>query len=179
MIWFTSDQHFNHENIIELCSRPFNKLGHMHKTIIRNYNEIVTKDDIVYFIGDVFWGKRKDELKKILDKLNGDKYLVLGNHDNLNPFSYEEVGFKQVATCLKVEEFSLVHDPAKSIINRNIPFICGHVHDLFKVQKNVINVSVDAWEFKPINIIEIRNLLGKEKELKKKADLEFWHKMHD
>jgi len=159
MIWFTSDQHFNHENIIELCSRPFDKLETMNKTIIRNYNELVGKNDRVYFIGDIFWGNHENELRKILERLNGEKCLILGNHDKLNPFLYEELGFKQVATSLKVEEFVLVHDPAKSIVDRNIPFICGHVHELFKVQKNVLNVSVDAWDFKPVSIEEARTHL--------------------
>ena len=50
-IYLTSDQHFNHKNIIKYCDRPFANTDYMNTEIIRNYNNIVKDDDIVYHLG--------------------------------------------------------------------------------------------------------------------------------
>jgi calcineurin-like phosphoesterase family protein len=160
MIFFTADWHLWHDNIIELCSRPFNKLKHMHNTLIKNHNDVVSKDDHVYIIGDLYWGRNPHNLINIINKFNGKKHLILGNHDLLKPFEYEETGIVQVATWLEVEEFILVHDPAKSIVYPGRRFLCGHVHDLFVRQKNVVNVGVDVWNFHPISIDTVRKALS-------------------
>ena len=51
-LWFTSDTHFGHENIIKYCKRPFKSLEHMNMEIIRRWNERVQPDDMVIFAGD-------------------------------------------------------------------------------------------------------------------------------
>lgn len=158
MKWFTSDQHFYHENIIDLVCRPYKTVKAMHKDIISKYNSRVDDSDTVYIIGDLFWGKHCELLQPILSKLKGHKHLILGNHDELKPFIYVEYGIESVHTSLEVEEFILYHDVSVSVMDRTKPFICGHVHDLFKKQKNVVNVSVDAWDFYPVSITEIREL---------------------
>jgi calcineurin-like phosphoesterase family protein len=171
MIYFTADWHIGHDNIIELVSRPFRTMARMEKYIIRNYNAIVKNDDEVYFVGDYVWGRNLHELERVTKKLNGIKYLILGNHDLMKPFDYIEAGFVQVATHLELsipihtswhdydEEYIMIHDPAKSVVNREKIFICGHVHDLFLTQKNVMNVGVDVWHFKPVSIDTIKEII--------------------
>lgn len=160
MIYFTSDWHLFHENIIDLCSRPFNKLKHMHNTLIRNHNSVVKPDDHVYIIGDMYWGRNPHNLINILDKFNGKKHLVLGNHDLLVPFDYEEVGIVQVSTWLYLQNSNLilVHDPAKSIVyeDKDTKYLCGHIHTLFKRCKNVLNVGVDVWDFYPVSLKQVK-----------------------
>lgn len=79
MIYFTSDWHIGHTNIIRLCERPFNDVHHMNETIISNYQSVVTDDDVVYFIGDIAWNYQN--LPGILQRLPGHKKLIAGNHD--------------------------------------------------------------------------------------------------
>lgn len=80
MIFFTSDTHFSHTNIIRYCDRPFSDTDHMDEEIIRRWNETVGPEDTVYHLGDIALGPIEKSLPKIA-RLNGHKIAVLGNHD--------------------------------------------------------------------------------------------------
>ena len=166
--FFTSDPHYGHNNIIEYCNRPFKNSEEMDKCLIKNHNEVVTKDDTTIFVGDFSLRSNQhiNYYQSIVRKLNGRKILILGNHDYLKPFTYvNRIGFWSVHTSLEItiEGIDLVicHDPAPSCIDRSKSFICGHVHDLFKVHKNVINVGVDVWDYKPVSFEELKPYLIK------------------
>lgn len=78
--WVTSDQHFYHARIINLCDRPFRDVTHMNETIINNHNAVVSPLDTVYMLGDFGMGDI-DKSLEIVSRLNGYKTLVVGNHD--------------------------------------------------------------------------------------------------
>ncbi len=159
MMWFTADHHFFHERIIEYCGRPFKTGSEMNKVMISKYNSMVDDNDTVYFIGDfVPFAKQLDSVQRLTDKLKGKKHLILGNHDTLKPFDYVEAGFSTVHTLLDLNYIVLVHDPATAEVARAKLFLCGHIHTLFKNLRNVINVGVDVWEFKPVSLEEILQL---------------------
>ena len=80
MIYFISDTHFYHSNIIKYCDRPFKDTNEMNETIINNWNSIVKNNDTIYHLGD-FCLSTNDEIKSIFNKLNGNKILIRGNHD--------------------------------------------------------------------------------------------------
>ena len=82
-VFFTSDTHFNHTNIIRFCSRPFKDVEHMNETLIANWNRVVGPDNIVFHLGDFCLGGSA-EWTKILKRLNGKIYLIAGNHDMKN-----------------------------------------------------------------------------------------------
>ena len=82
-VFFTSDTHFYHGNIIRFCNRPFEDVEMMNETIISNWNNTVGLDDTVFHLGDFCLGGSA-EWTKILDRLNGKIYLILGNHDLKN-----------------------------------------------------------------------------------------------
>lgn len=82
-VFFTSDTHFYHGNIIRFCNRPFKDMEMMNETIISNWNNTVGQDDIVFHLGDFCLGGSA-EWTKILDRLNGKIYLIMGNHDLKN-----------------------------------------------------------------------------------------------
>ncbi|MFH1823347.1 MAG: hypothetical protein ABH817_01360 [archaeon] len=157
MIWFTSDWHLRHENIIKYCSRPFNSIKQMDNSIINLFNSTVANEDIVYFLGDLTLSNDKIWIEKIIKNLKGEKHLIVGNHDKLNLFDYVKLGFLSVHTSLELDHFALVHDPV--FFTRQKTILCGHVHNLFKIQKNVINVGIDVWEFKPVSYETIKVLI--------------------
>lgn len=80
MRFYTSDTHFLHARIIELCNRPFKDVHHMNEEIIRRWNSVVGPEDTVYHLGDVCLGPIMESLACIR-RLNGHKILILGNHD--------------------------------------------------------------------------------------------------
>ena len=82
-VYFTSDTHFYHSNIIGFCKRPFKNVEDMNETLIENWNRVVGQDDIVFHLGDFCLGG-SHEWTKILNRLNGKIYLILGNHDLKN-----------------------------------------------------------------------------------------------
>ena len=78
-IFFTSDWHIGHEKCLTFDKRPFLSIGEMHKNLIRRYNSTVPEYGVCYFLGDI--GNKVDEIKPVIDQLNGIKVLILGNHD--------------------------------------------------------------------------------------------------
>ena len=80
-IFFTSDLHFGHEGIIRMCNRPFQTLEEMDETLIKNWNSLAKPKDKVYVLGDFFMYYKKPKLREILNRLNGTKILIKGNHD--------------------------------------------------------------------------------------------------
>lgn len=82
MIWITSDQHFNHENIIKYSNRPFRDVEDMNESLIDVWNKNIKRNDSVYILGDfIFSSHDLYPITNILVSLNGKKYLALGDHD--------------------------------------------------------------------------------------------------
>lgn len=127
-IYFISDLHLSHNNIIKYCNRPYENVEDMNNDIIKRWNSVVSKNDTVWVLGDIGLGK-KENIKKLLLQLNGHKKLIMGNHDRWNPHFYEECGFEFVSNypVLLKGHFLLSHAP---IVDSG-PFynIHGHVHD--------------------------------------------------
>jgi len=161
--WFSADLHADHDNIIEICNRPFKNVNEMVKTYIENHNQLVKPNDDFYFIGDLMIGKNFELGKKILKNLNGNKVIVLGNHDEFRYFSYESMGFKHAHTYLQfTPTVHLRHDPSAATLDKKGFFLCGHIHDLFKTCGNVYNVGVDVNDFKPVSFDYILSLITKQ-----------------
>ena len=161
-IFMTSDLHFGHSEIIFYCDRPFDTRKEMDKTLIKNWNERVAEDDLVYVIGD-FSMKRTDIgfIEARLRQLNGRKILILGNHDYLSAFDYVDAGFESVHTYFAIDTrlgaLHVTHDPAVCQILEGHYWVCGHVHRLFRMSesKKILNVGVDVQKFAPISLEEV------------------------
>lgn len=80
-VWFTSDTHFGHQNIIRYSNRPFSDVDHMNEEIIKRWNKLVSPEDTVFHLGDVALGQI-DKSLACVGRLNGHKILIDdGNHD--------------------------------------------------------------------------------------------------
>lgn len=136
-IFIISDTHFNHANIIRYCNRPFKSVEEMNNTMIKNWNRVVSDQDIVYHLGDV-WMTGNPEL---LYNLKGRKRLIVGNHDELkNPILHKV--FQKISMWRMFPEYGvlLTHVPVHesslyrgATSNEKNPSqlinIHGHIHD--------------------------------------------------
>jgi calcineurin-like phosphoesterase family protein len=79
-VWFTSDLHFGHRNIIQYTGRPYSSVEEMDQALIDNWNSRIAPEDEVYVLGD--FSLYQKEVPETLAKLNGArKVLISGNHD--------------------------------------------------------------------------------------------------
>lgn len=157
-IYFIADTHFSDETIIKYENRPFQSVSEMNSKIIHQWNTTVEKNDIVYILGD--FGADKNEFS-ILNQLNGEKYLVKGNHDIYSNAYYRHAGFTEVYDMPVIfnEFWILSHKPL--YVNNNMPYanIFGHVHNspIFRTYNNQhYCVSVERIHYTPISMDEIR-----------------------
>lgn len=170
MNYYTSDLHLYHQYALIANNRPFSNLNDMHNTIIRKWNSKVKPSDTVYILGDVSHPKNQEEANLVLDiveKLNGKKVLIKGNHDS------------KISRCPKfLTVFSSVHDYldisdcGKRVILFHYPIeewnqsfrgsihLHGHIHNndkhLTKVE-NRYHVGVDVNDFTPVSLQELIN----------------------
>lgn len=79
--FFTSDSHFFHKNIINLCGRPFEDVEQMNDELVRKWNEVVGVDDVIVHCGDFSLTSSVERLSEVVPLLNGTKILIPGNHD--------------------------------------------------------------------------------------------------
>ncbi len=79
-ILFTSDTHFFHERVIQYSNRPFKDKEEMNEFMIQQWNRKVSPQDTIYHLGDFSFAS-KEKTERVLQRLNGKKILVLGNHD--------------------------------------------------------------------------------------------------
>src|SRR5690606_12640770 len=79
--FYVADTHFGHRGIIKSCNRPFATVEEMDRELVARWNAVVRPHDIVYHLGDFGWAADEEALRKLFGKLNGRKFLILGNHD--------------------------------------------------------------------------------------------------
>ena len=136
MNYYISDLHFDHENIIHFDNRKFKTVDEMNQTLINNWNRVVTNGDHVYILGDFCW-KTEQRWFEILTQLNGQKTLILGNHD-IMPSKQTRHLFADI------KEYKVVDDNGRKIVLSHYPIPCyknhyygwyhlyGHVHNSFE-----------------------------------------------
>ena len=171
MIYFTADTHFYHANIINICKRPFENVEQMNLALIQNWNSCVNYDDEIYILGDFMF---KDGVKanNLLQRLNGKKYLVRGNHDR---FIEEETFIQNNFEWIK--DYYVLNYQRTKIVLFHYPIVewdgyfkdaihlHGHVHNCMRnadqkkrvsvLGKKAVNVGVDVNDFKPVSIEKI------------------------
>lgn len=134
-IYYISDLHFWHSNVINFDNRPFKDVEEMNNILIENWNSVVEKGDIVYILGDFCWSAKDEEWINILNKLNGSKYLILGNHDFKRMSSKVKKKFNGIYDYKEIKDNGrrviMCHYPMpfyRSDYNSNVYMLYGHVH---------------------------------------------------
>ena len=174
-LFFISDTHFGHKNILKHADRPFDSIEEHDEYLIDRWNLNVSPKDHVYHLGDFcFWNKKIDA-NKIASRLNGKKYLIVGNHDKNLPDkhftilgTYFELNPKSFDKESNVPLLVLCHYPFLSWNKAFHGSYClyGHVHGRYEIQDNDtlrMDVGVDSNDYAPISWDEIETIMDEKK----------------
>ena len=184
MLFFSSDPHFGHANIIRFCGRPYYDVESMNADLVERWNSVVGVGDDVYLLGDVALGVLGDSLEWV-SMLNGNITMVPGNHDRCwqgkqrkggtGRGAYKEAGLHIVDNpepitladkrCL-LSHFPYVgdkHDADRFTqwrpVDKGAWLLHGHVHEKWRQRGRQINVGVDAWGGYPVSVDSLSALI--------------------
>jgi calcineurin-like phosphoesterase family protein len=147
------------DNIIKYCNRPFKNIWDMHEAIVSGMNSVVQPNDELFILGDVsFYGGEK--VQNVLNRINGRKHLILGNHDAKNMKDW--TGWTSVNHYLEVKDSGqfvvLSHYPIESWnrMTHGGIHLHGHRHGVGNNHRGFReDVGVDPWGFKPVSVNDL------------------------
>lgn len=180
-VFFTSDTHFGHENIIKFCNRPFSSVEEMNKALIENWNSVVSDDDIVFHLGDFAFGG-SNVWNNAMNALKGKIYLIKGNHEFHNYREWYSKRFELVTSQMYIDI------GGQKIYLNHFPFLCyggsyrneptwqlfGHVHSGEGKSKGVdikrldvlfptqYDVGVDNNNYFPVSFHDVQKKISKQ-----------------
>jgi len=157
--FITSDWHIG-EDRFEIMDRPYATVQEHIDALVQNHNAVVTPDDLVYVAGDVLYQKANPDFLEQIERFNGYKILIRGNHDR--PFTDEQFAkyFESIIPegdgieldCGEIPCY-INHYPS---LGRNDRFnLVGHIHAAWKFQLNSFNIGVDVHHFRPVDLSRI------------------------
>lgn len=159
--YFISDTHFTHKNFLSFTDdegnlvRPFKSVEEMDELMIENWNKRVRAVDRIYHLGDVCIHRRA---LKILERLNGKKVLIRGNHDifKLKDYTlyFEDIRSYKVMPGLG---FIFSHIPihTNGLKGRWVANIHGHLHQNKLEDARYLNICVENTDYAPLTLEEI------------------------
>lgn len=161
-LWFISDHHFSHKNIITYSKRPFATVAEMNSFMIEQHNNTIGEDDVVIFVGDFSFANHNYTKKNIFSRMNGYKILILGNHD-VHRNKFKDFGYDEVYVCkeLVINDLKILvtHFPLLKVDNGELN-IHGHLHVGHKEKTDLsthFNVNCEFINYTPIHIDKILN----------------------
>lgn len=162
-VLFISDLHLGHKRITEFSSQyrgDVKTLEEHDAWIVDRWNSVVTKQDLVWVLGDVCFDKSKLPLLK---QMNGSKHLILGNHDEFKLEEYQKY-FNKIHGFQKYKGVWLSHCPIHADHMRGTWNIHGHVHHNTLPDYRFINVSVEALQGQPISWDTLQTVMWRRKQ---------------
>jgi calcineurin-like phosphoesterase family protein len=167
-IFFTSDIHAFHKKILEYepDARQFSSVEIMNDTIVERWNSKVSKNDEIFILGDVSFGKLKETVD-FLSRLNGKLCLVSGNHDVHLTKHQEFIDcfdgrvFDLLDHKINGKHYVMCHYPLRAWNRSHYGAInlFGHLHSKWKGNRQQLNVGMDLWNLTPLAIEEIPSIL--------------------
>ena len=176
-IFFVADTHFGHKMMAR--KREFDSIEAMDEALIANWNLCIQPDDHVFVIGDVSW-YNADKTSHILERLNGIKYLIEGNHDWPCAKDKCRKFFKMVADRIElsvIDPESTMNDKhpkevkEQFIVLDHYPLLSwnkafhgslhlfGHVHGRNVAVGKSMDVGVDPNNLMPVSYAEMKSQL--------------------
>jgi calcineurin-like phosphoesterase family protein len=161
-LFFASDHHFGHKNIIKYADRPFNSVQEMNDVMIERHNEVVGPDDVCVFGGDIGFAPTAI-CNNHLARMNGYKIFIVGNHDfeksrKVKAYDVDEGHLFWEVPGLN-EEFGLVftHYPLDNM-PKDVIGLHGHIHEKMSPNPQHLNLCVEHIDYRPVPLREVIRL---------------------
>jgi calcineurin-like phosphoesterase family protein len=156
--WFTSDTHFDHQNIVKYTHRPYSSVEEMNEGLINNWNSVVSVGDVVYHLGD-FAFKRHGYFA---ERLNGLIVLITGSHDKMD--AREKKKFQCVGRVhiFKGNPDIILSHYAMRVWDRShygTWHLFGHSHGQLESWGKSFDVGVDAHKFFPLSLDQVSKIM--------------------
>ncbi len=154
-IYYTSDTHYNHTNVIRFNDRPFTSVDEMNEAMIKNWNSVVGHHDTVYHLGDFAFDKNPGQY---FYRLNGKKNLITGNHDKN---ATKNLPWDSVNGLLEISDHNLkivLCHYGMRVWNRShhgAIHLYGHSHGRLPGSDQSLDVGVDSWDYTPVTMVQI------------------------
>lgn len=165
-IFFSSDHHFGHRNVIEHCNRPFHSVEEMDEVMIERWNSRVDLYDTVYYLGDFTLGNIKI-FEKYYERLNGSINFLRGNHDDNWWNKFNHTHGKQLGDMFTIKvnfpdkhysvPITMSHYSMRSWNKSHFGTwaLFGHHHGKLAPYGKSFDVGVDVHDFYPWSLEEI------------------------
>lgn len=156
-IFFTSDHHFGHKNIIKFCNRPYASVEEMNEDLIIKWNDKVSPNDTVYHLGDFSFKGRDPKL--YFNRLKGHKHLIIGNHDSKNVLNLPWVSKNNLHSVNFNNKHIVLCHYSLRVWNKSYHgswMLFGHSHGKLPPNGLSFDVGVDANNFTPLSLEEVQ-----------------------
>lgn len=166
-VFFISDMHLDHENIMKFGQRKFDSIEEHNEALVGSWNAVVTRRDLVWVLGDVAFSV---ESLKLFDRMSGRKRLILGNHDTFDTQVYLKYFERVQAFEKRYGGLVMTHIPIhpQEMAYRNwVTNVHGHIHDPAKdiMHPKYINVNVDIVGMIPISLEQLRTKIDLKRQM--------------
>lgn len=132
---YISDLHLFHNNVTksgkDFDNRPYQNIEEMNADILKRWNDNVSNSDHVYICGDLIWkfnNENRDEAMRILNAMNGNLHLVLGNHDKVRSAIFKK-RFEEIVFYKRIQDILDGKQVQVILSHYYMPFYEGHYHD--------------------------------------------------
>lgn len=158
-VFFTSDQHWGHAAIIDMCARPFSDVDEMDRQMIYDWNSVVRPTDTVWHLGDFAHRMDRDKLQRLFGKLNGVKHLITGNHDGDDTLALPWTSIAQMREIyINGQRIWLSHYALREWprFYKDSLHLFGHSHSKMPGSRRCIDVGVDNVGFVPRTLEQLK-----------------------
>jgi len=159
-VFFTSDEHYGHRNVIRFCRRPYEDVDEMDEDFISKFNETVPKDGLTFHGGDFcLWSKTSEVYRKYVSRLNGNHVFLMGSHDRwLNNKTSHEI----IEIIIDKQPIVICHY-AMRVWHRshyNSWLLYGHSHGNLPPEGKSWDIGVDTNGYRPLSFDELRDIMN-------------------
>lgn len=175
-LFFTSDLHFFHKQVLVHNNRPFKDLLDHDNGMIDNWNSVVPKDGNIFMAGDFAFTGSIDVIQNLINRLNGKIWWILGNHDWVNKLDRKIISDMVDGRQMDVATVLLKNDNNQRLFISHYPHLAwpreaimlhGHIHSgpLSTASEKIpfhpmrMDIGCDAWEYKPVSYWTIKNVV--------------------